>query len=95
MELIDQLQFFSALDAVAVSFLLIAWLGIGRIIENPPVKHRSTSYLMADYRRKWMIQMITRQPRIFDAAILDSLRQSTAFFGSACLIAIGGGLATL
>ncbi|MEN8838065.1 MAG: DUF599 domain-containing protein [Celeribacter marinus] len=95
MELIDQLQFFSALDAVAVSFLLIAWLGIGRIIENPPAKHRSTSYLMADYRRKWMIQMITRQPRIFDAAILDSLRQGTAFFGSACLIAIGGGLAAM
>ncbi len=50
---------------------------------------------MADYRRMWMVQMITRQPRIFDAAVLDSLRQGTAFFGSACLIAIGGGLAVL
>ena len=36
-----------------------------------------------------------RQPRIFDATLIDSLRQGTAFFASACMIAIGGGIAVI
>ena len=33
--------------------------------------------------------------RIFDATILGSLREGTSFFASACLIALGGGLALI
>ncbi|SEK75661.1 DUF599 domain-containing protein [Pacificibacter marinus] len=95
MELLNQLRFFTSLDAIAVSYLLLSWMVLGYIIESPPKSRVSTSVIMADYRRKWMVQMITRQPRIFDAAVLDTLRQGTAFFGSACLIAIGGGLAAI
>src|SRR5690606_21304965 len=36
-----------------------------------------------------------RDPRIFDGNILTTLREGTAFFASACMIAIGGGLALL
>ena len=95
MELLDQLHYFTRLDGIAVGLLFISWIGLGHIIEYPPKSRISTSVLMADYRRKWMIQMITRQPRIFDASVLDTLRQGTAFFASACLIAIGGGLAAV
>ena len=42
-----------------------------------------------------MRAFVTRQPRIFDATVLDSLRQSTAFFASATMIALGGGVALL
>lgn len=81
------------LDILAVSLTVIAWLGIGYAIENPPRKRLSVSYLMQDYRRQWMRQMITRVPRVFDGTIIDSLRQGTAFFASASMIAVGGGLA--
>jgi uncharacterized membrane protein len=50
---------------------------------------------MAQYRREWMVQMVARDARIFDAQLLGSLRQGTAFFASATLIAIGGALAML
>ncbi len=50
---------------------------------------------MKEYRRDWMRQFVTRQPRIFDATMIDSLRQGTAFFASACMIAIGGGVALI
>jgi uncharacterized membrane protein len=83
----------SFLDILAVSLTVIAWLGIGYAIENPPRKRLSVSYLMQDYRRQWMRQMITRVPRVFDGTIIDSLRQGTAFFASASMIAVGGGLA--
>ena len=42
-----------------------------------------------------MKQFPTRDPRIFDATILGSLREGTSFFASACLIALGGGLALI
>jgi uncharacterized membrane protein len=95
MEIFDQMHFFSALDGVALFVLIGAWAYLGHIIEYPPKRRPSTSVIMTQYRLQWMEQMITRQPRIFDASILGSLRQSTAFFGSACLIAIGAGLAAL
>lgn len=42
-----------------------------------------------------MVQYVTRQPRIFDATILNSLRTGTTFFASASMIGIGGGLALI
>jgi uncharacterized membrane protein len=42
-----------------------------------------------------MRHLVTRQPRIFDANILSTLRQGTTFFASASMIIIGGGLALI
>jgi uncharacterized membrane protein len=87
------LALFGLLDALAVAVLVLTWAGVGRIIEHPPARRPSVSVLMTAYRRDWMAQFVTRQPRIFDATVIDSLRQGTAFFASACMIAIGGGVA--
>ena len=83
------------INLAAIGFLLVAWLLIGWMIEHPPASQPSVSTLMVQYRRDWMVQMVTRQPRIFDASIIDSLRQGTAFFASTCMIAIGGGVAMI
>jgi len=92
---IDRLAFFSPLDVAAVALLFAGWLFIGWRIEHPRAKHPSTSQIMAGFRREWMRQMITREPRIFDAQIVASLRQGTAFFASTSVIAIGGTLAVI
>ncbi len=83
------------LNLLALAILVAAWAGTGWIIEHPPARRLSVSVLMAQYRRDWMAQMVTRQPRIFDATIIESLRQGTAFFASTCMIAIGGGVAVI
>jgi uncharacterized membrane protein len=83
------------LDAAALGVLLAFWLVSGWLIENPPRSHPSVAILMQDYRRDWLRTFVTRQPRIFDATLIDSLRQSTAFFASASMIAIGGGVALI
>lgn len=95
MTLADLLSLFTMFDAAAVVFLVAAWIGIGLIIENPPARRPSVSVLMKDYRRDWMHAYVTRSPRIFDAQILGNLRQGTAFFASATMITIGGGLAVI
>lgn len=82
MELIARLAYFGYLDGLSVFLLLLCWAGIGWKIENPSLNNPSVSSLMANYRREWMIQYITRQPRIFDATILSSLRRGTTFFAS-------------
>ncbi|WP_293574642.1 DUF599 domain-containing protein [Phaeobacter sp.] len=95
MTLIDRLTLFSQLDFAACALLLLGWLGIGWRIENPPAGKPSVSELMSQFRREWMVQMVTRQPRIFDAQLISNLRHGSAFFASASMIAIGGGLALI
>lgn len=89
----DRLTLFSPLDYAALAYLLVLWAGIGWRVENAPASKPSTSMIMAGYRQLWMREMVTRQPRIFDAQLLGNLRQGTAFFASTCVIAIGGTLA--
>lgn len=86
---------FSALDGVAVALLLLGWQVIGWMIEHSSPERPSTSRVMMEYRRDWMRVLVTRQPRILDSSVLGTLRQGTTFFASACMIAIGGGLALL
>lgn len=95
MDLARLLQSFSLPDMVALGVLLVAWLGVTPLIENAPSRRPSTAQLMARYRREWMVQFITREPRIFDSQIVGNLRQGKAFFASASMIAIGGGFALL
>ncbi|MEQ5871964.1 DUF599 domain-containing protein [Sagittula sp. NFXS13] len=86
---------FTPWDAAAVLFLALCWMGASLIIEHPPRRRPSMSTLMAAYRREWMVQFVHRSPRIFDSQIVSNLRQGTAFFASASMIAIGGGFALL
>ena len=83
------------LDLILLGCLVLAWALSGWVSEHPPHRTPSVSYLMEEYRRDWMRTFVTRQPRIFDATLIDSLRQGTAFFASACMIAIGGGIAVI
>lgn len=95
MTLMEQLTALSLLDGAAVGLLLAGWFGIGWLIEHPPGNRPSVSVLMARFRREWMQVFLTRSPRIFDAQIMSSLRQGTAFFASTSLLALGALLALL
>lgn len=83
------------LDGGALAFLLVSWLVSGWLIERERLPRPSVAVLMAGYRREWLRHSITRDPRVFDAIIMANLREGTAFFASACLIAIGGALALI
>ena len=95
MNLIDRFSLFDPSDYVAVLVVFVFWAGLGWRIEHPSSKTPSVSLLMAQYRRDWMIQMLTREPRIFDAQTVSTLRQGTSFLASTCVIAIGGALALI
>ena len=95
MNLFESIALFESMDGIAVSLIILAWFGVGYAIDNPSAKHPSVSVLMATYRREWMRQHVTRDPRVFDALLVSNLRQAAAFFASTCLVAFGGGLALI
>ncbi|MFY2823309.1 DUF599 domain-containing protein [Ruegeria sp. MALMAid1280] len=92
---IDRALLFSSLDYAAVLLLLGAWQWIGWRIEHPAPNKLSVAMMMDDFRRSWMHEMVTRQPRMFDAQVVAAMRQGSTFFASTTMIAIGGGLALL
>ncbi|WP_170334602.1 DUF599 domain-containing protein [Ruegeria arenilitoris] len=92
---IDRALLFSTLDYAAVLLLLGAWQWIGWRIEHPAPNRQSVAMMMDDFRRGWMHEMVTRQPRMFDAQVVAAMRQGSTFFASTTMIAIGGGLALL
>ncbi len=91
----ERFALFGPLDLAAIAVLFGCWLLIGWLVEHPTAKRPSVSRIMADFRRDWMREMVTRQPRIFDAQTIATLRQSTSFFASTAMIAIGGTLALI
>ncbi len=91
----DRLGHFATLDIVALAGLILCWLWIGWRIESPRPGAPSVSALMNRQRQDWMIQMVTRQPRMFDAQVINIMRQGTAFFASATMVVIGAGLALI
>ncbi len=95
MNLMDKIGLFGPADAAALVLLFPAWVLTGWMIEHPWKNRPAMSSLMAQYRREWMRQLVTRQPRIFDSQILATLRQGASFFASATMIAIGGVFALL
>ncbi|QMU58118.1 MAG: DUF599 family protein [Boseongicola sp.] len=95
MTIFDRLALFTSLDIAAALFLGACWLIIGWVIENPPAARPSTSVLMDQYRKEWMVEALNRDVRIFDAQIIASLRQGTAFFATTSLFALGAVLALI
>lgn len=93
MQMLEHMALLDVLDWCAVAFIVGVWPLIGWWIERPNAARPSVTVLMSERRRDWMKVFVTRDPRIFDSQIINSLRQGTAFFASTCLLAIGGVLA--
>ncbi|MGJ8626303.1 MAG: DUF599 domain-containing protein [Sulfitobacter sp.] len=95
MNWLDRIALFQPLDFAAVAIIFSLWAIIGWRVENSTVSRPSVSKIMAEYRREWMRQMLNRDPRIFDAQTVATLRQGTSFLASTSVIAIGGTLALI
>ena len=89
----DLLPLLSPADGLAVGFTLLGGMALQRAIESPRFPRPSVSQIMASYRRDWMREFVTRQPRLYDASVLGGLREGITFYASSCLIGLGGGLA--
>ena len=95
MDTFSLLRLFSLPDLAAVGYTLTGGVALQWAIERGGPFPPSVARIMELYRRDWMRELVTRQPRIFDASILDGLRQGITFYASSCLLGLGAGLALL
>ena len=95
MELFDGFVYFSTVDFAALACLVIAWMGVAIWIENSGHKNPSVSVLMREYRKEWMKNHLTRDPRVFDMIMMTGLQQGAIFFASGSMLALGALLALI
>jgi len=82
-------------DYVGLAFFIAAWLGYRIAVENSRFAGRGLNSRMHRVRHAWMHQMLGRDLRMIDTAIMGTLQNGAAFFASSSIIALGGALALL
>jgi uncharacterized membrane protein len=82
-------------DWAAVIWFFCAWIGYAVFARQRA--HHQPSLLGAgeQVRMRWMLESTYRDPRVFDAVVLQKLASSPSFFASTTILIIGGLLAVL
>lgn len=83
------------LDVIVLSLFVVSWLIFEFLTDYSVLQLNSLSALMSRQRRSWMLEMADRDLRMIDTQIMQGLQNGAAFFGSACIFAIGGSFALI
>jgi uncharacterized membrane protein len=82
-------------DWLAVAWFFAAWLGYTRFARWHTEKRPSLLVTTNVFRRQWMQMAVSRDPRVLDGIINQSMSSTPAFFSSTTIIIIGGLFALL
>lgn len=83
------------IDWLALGWFLLVWFGYVSFSRAASAKGLTLLAVTNRWRRAWMRQSTSRDPRMVDGIIIQSLSASPSFFASATIIIIGGLLALL
>lgn len=84
------------MDWLALAVFAGCALGYPLVVDRvPKVRARTVMAAMDAHRRRWMRAMLTREARIFDAAIIGNLMQSTTFLATTAIFILAGLVAML
>lgn len=79
------------LDAAALAWLFVCVAGYSLYSQQFKTgSHQSIIPVMNSYRLEWMRQMLKRENRMVDAAILGNLIKSITFFASTSILIVAG-----
>jgi uncharacterized membrane protein len=76
------------LDLLALAFFALVWFGYGLIMDRLVTRGGSLNHRLRTIRRAWMGELLRRENRMPDAALLGHLIHSVSFFASATLLVI-------
>jgi uncharacterized membrane protein len=82
-------------DWLALAFFFAAWVVYAWFSSAWPKRRPSLLMTTNQIRRQWILQATSRDPRMLDGLIAQSLSHSPAFFASTSIIIMGGLLAVL
>ena len=80
----------TALDSLALAWWAGWWLVYNLALDRWRWGPVSINHYLRGIRRSWMRQMLRRENRITDAALIASVIQSTSFFASTAILMLAG-----
>lgn len=84
------------IDYGALALFAVLWIGYSWLTSGEPVLSRqSLNQAMAERRRQWIYNSLSRDLKMIDTQIMAGLQNGTAFFASTSIFAIGGCFALL
>lgn len=83
------------LDAVALAWFLLCWIGYALVVDYSPLRHRSVVAAMDRFRREWIRQCVRRDNRMADVNILRNLQRSVQFYATTTIFVVAGLVAVL
>ena len=86
---------FSLLDWFGLSWFLLCWLGYEVVVERGWVGRKSLLLETHRMRQEWGRVMLTREPRIVDAALIANLLHSLSFYANTSIYIIAALFAAL
>ena len=86
---------FPLTDMIAVTWLLVCWVGYTLITDHRHWQHRDLARVMHMHRRRWMDRMMERENRMPDVNIIIAHHRSGALFCSTSLLILAGIVAIL
>lgn len=79
------------LNNAALAWFLFAWFGYARFAHyRAKQKQNSLSTVMNALRKDWMREMIARDLRVADAALISNLERNVAFLASSSVLVLAG-----
>ncbi len=84
------IMLFSVLDIISLLFFVLSWAGYTRFAR---IKAKSTNCIarsLHKHRIHWMTELMHREIRVGEAALLANLERNIAFFASTTLLVLAG-----
>lgn len=85
----------TAADWIAMAWFLACWIGYGWLAERAHASARGLVGLGHRYRVAWARQMLAREVRIVDSALVGNLMTSVSFYANTTIYIIAGLMAVL
>ncbi|WP_041524152.1 DUF599 domain-containing protein [Gilvimarinus agarilyticus] len=78
------------LNIGAAVWLFICWVGYARFARKRARTDHCLASVLHVYRKNWMIEMLSRENRIADTALIASLERNVSFLASTSILIIAG-----
>ncbi|WP_049723559.1 DUF599 domain-containing protein [Gilvimarinus polysaccharolyticus] len=78
------------LNIGAAIWLLVCWAGYARFARKRARTDHCLASVLHVYRKSWMIEMLNRQNRIADTALIAGLERNVSFLASTSILIIAG-----
>lgn len=91
----DVLAAVSLLDGLAVAWFLAAWIGYGWVADQSRLAARGLLGVSHRHRLEWARQLLARENRVADAALVGNLMDSVSFYANTTIYILAGLLALL